>query len=91
MSIVLFRLELQLNKNLLYSLVEAGVKYISIVLFRLELQLNKFLLYCLGWSWSKRKVYCIIQVGAGASFLNVMANGGAGDVDIYLKYEEYPT
>ena len=70
-------LELEPKKSLLYVYVGAGAKEKSIVR--------------LGWSWSKRKVYCIIQVGAGASFLNVMANGGAGDVDIYLKYEEYPT
>ena len=28
---------------------------------------------------------------SGVSFLNVMTNGGHGDVDIYLKRDDYPT
>jgi len=32
-----------------------------------------------------------IQVESGASFLNVMCNGGNGDVDIYVRFNDYPT
>ena len=28
---------------------------------------------------------------SGVSFLNVMTNGGQGDVDIYIKRDDYPT
>ena len=30
-------------------------------------------------------------VESGVSFLNVMANGGSGDVDLYVRKDEYPT
>ena len=28
---------------------------------------------------------------AGEGYLNIMANGGVGDVDIYVRFDEYPT
>ena len=28
---------------------------------------------------------------AGGGYLNIMANGGVGDVDIYVRFDEYPT
>ena len=27
----------------------------------------------------------------GVTFLNIMTNGGSGDVDIYVKRDDYPT
>jgi len=32
-----------------------------------------------------------IQVDRDQAFLNVMCNGGVGDVDIYIKFNDYPT
>ena len=45
-------LELEPKKSLLYVYVGAGAKEKSIVR--------------LGWSWSKRKVYCTFRLRAGA-------------------------
>ena len=34
----------------------------------------------------------VFQVAeAGEGYLNIMANGGVGDVDIYVRFDEYPT
>lgn len=43
-----------------------------------------------GYRGSAR-LYSIEIVESGASFLNVMANGGSGDVDLYVRKDEYPT
>ena len=29
--------------------------------------------------------------GDGEGYLNIMANGGVGDIDIYVRFDEYPT
>ena len=29
--------------------------------------------------------------GDGEGYLNIMANGGVGDVDVYVRFDEYPT
>merc|ERR1711997_102787 len=36
-------------------------------------------------------LYDIEITESGVSFLNVMTNGGQGDVDIYIKRDDYPT
>ena len=36
-------------------------------------------------------VWCFQVEEDGAAFLNVMTNGGVGDVDIYVRRNEYPT
>ena len=42
--------------------------------------------------WSRDLDIKIFQITeSGVSFLNVMTNGGQGDVDIYIKRDDYPT
>ena len=42
--------------------------------------------------WSRDLDINIVQITeSGVSFLNVMTNGGQGDVDIYIKRDDYPT
>ena len=42
--------------------------------------------------WSRDLDINIFQITeSGVSFLNVMTNGGQGDVDIYIKRDDYPT
>merc|ERR1711996_165504 len=36
-------------------------------------------------------LYDIEITETGVSFLNIMTNGGGGDVDIYVKRDDYPT
>jgi len=37
------------------------------------------------------RLYSVQVPEAGAGYLNIMANGGQGDVDLYVRYAEYPT
>jgi len=43
-----------------------------------------------GYRGSAR-LYSIEIVESGVTFMNVMTNGGSGDVDIYVRRDEYPT
>jgi len=43
-----------------------------------------------GYRGSAR-LYSIEVAETGVIFLNVMTNGGSGDVDIYVRRDEYPT
>lgn len=43
-----------------------------------------------GYRGSAR-LYSVQVAEAGEGYLNIMANGGVGDVDIYVRFDEYPT
>jgi len=43
-----------------------------------------------GYRGSAR-LYSLEILESGASFINVMTNGGSGDVDMYVRKDEYPT